>query len=243
MYKVNMYLYGLVVILIFASCGSEGRSKVVDQGNMTDSPDGWEVLFDHDSSFQKWKYFNGGEVDDWHWNDGVLCNSGIGSDHGGDIITKKSYRNFELSLEWKADPGSNSGIFYMVQESDSIRAIYESGPEYQIADDYSMIEHPEVLASQMTGANYGMNVPMGGRVHPAGEWNHSEIKVQDGRVEHWLNGTLVVEYELRSEDWYRRKELSKWKDAPFYGINEEGKIGLQDHGGLTCFRNIRIREL
>lgn len=239
---IHMYWMGLMMVLVFG-CGEMEDSDSIQRANENESEEGWVMLFDHDSSFQNWKHFNGGEVENWYWEDGVLCNSGIGSDHGGDIMTKKMYRNFELSLEWRVDEGSNSGVFYMVQESDSVKAIYESGPEYQVADDYSMSQHPEVIASQMTGANYGMNPPLGGIVYPAGEWNHSKIKIENNHVEHWLNGVKVVEYVIRSDDWYRRKKLSKWKDAPFYGIHEEGSIGLQDHGGLTCFRHIKIREL
>jgi hypothetical protein len=62
-------------------------------------------------------------------------------------------------------------------------------------------------------------------------------------VEHWLNGEKVVEYELWSRDWKERKAKSKWKDEPHYGMAEKGHVGLQDHGGLTRFRNIKIREL
>ncbi|MBK5203124.1 MAG: DUF1080 domain-containing protein [Prolixibacteraceae bacterium] len=62
-------------------------------------------------------------------------------------------------------------------------------------------------------------------------------------MEHWLNGKKVVEYDLWTDKWNAQKMSGKWKDAPYYGIEKEGHIGLQDHGGLTVFRNIKIREL
>uniref|UniRef100_UPI00356A5DEC 3-keto-disaccharide hydrolase n=1 Tax=Mariniphaga sediminis TaxID=1628158 RepID=UPI00356A5DEC len=72
--------------------------------------EGWKLLF-NGVSLKGWKTFNGGKVDGWKVIDGVLNNSGKGSDHGGDIITKKKYDNFELYLEWNISPLSNSGIF------------------------------------------------------------------------------------------------------------------------------------
>ena len=82
-----------------------------------------------------------------------------------------------------------------------------------------------------------------GIVRPAGEWNDARLVVRGNHVEHWLNGTMVVEYELWSDDWNARKAAGKWAEVPTYGIAEIGHIGLQDHGGLTLFRNIKIREL
>jgi hypothetical protein len=54
---------------------------------------------------------------------------------------------------------------------------------------------------------------------------------------------MVVECELWSDDWNAKKENSKWKNIPTWGVSTEGGIGLQDHGGLTQFRNMKIREL
>jgi len=188
----------------------------------------------------KWKTFNGGEVTGWKIIDGVMYNSGVGSDHGGDIVTKKEYENFELYLEWKVAPESNSGVFIHVQEGIT-DAIYESGPEYQLIDDKGW---PDKLEDwQLTGANYGINPPEDAEVKPIDEWNSTRIIVNNPHVEHWLNGKKVVEYDLWSDDWKARKAESKWADAPHYGEAKKGHIGLQDHGGLTMFRNIKVREL
>jgi hypothetical protein len=71
----------------------------------------------------------------------------------------------------------------------------------------------------------------------------ARIIVKGTHVEYWLNGVKVVQYELWNEEWKAHKAVGKWKDVPTYGIAEIGRIGLQDHGGLTLFRNIKIREL
>lgn len=201
---------------------------------------GWELLF-NGKNLDGWKFFQGSEVNKgWNVTDGILNNSGIGSDHGGDIITTKQFKDFELYLEWKIGPESNSGVFYRVQEGDT-KKIYETAPEYQLLDDNGWPS--KLKESQYSGANYAMHTPVGGEVKPLDQWNTTRIVVNGSNVKHYLNGKKVVEYELWSDDWKERKSNCKWKDKPLYGMSKKGYIGLQDHGGLTQFRNIKIRKL
>jgi hypothetical protein len=67
--------------------------------------------------------------------------------------------------------------------------------------------------------------------------------VDGSRVEHWLNGVKVVEYELGSADWLDKVKNSKFNEWPEYGKAARGHIGLQDHGDWVAFRNIRIRVI
>jgi hypothetical protein len=67
--------------------------------------------------------------------------------------------------------------------------------------------------------------------------------VNGTHVEHWLNGTKMVSYELGSPDWEARRARSKFATAPFYGRAKSGQIALQDHGNRVAFRNVRIKEL
>jgi hypothetical protein len=229
-------LFAIIILIALSSCGSKDTNNKLTKREIKQ---GWELLFDG-NSLDNWKTFNGGAVTGWKIVDGVLENSGVGSDHGGDIISQKEYTNFELSLEWKVSPQSNSGIFYHVQEG-LTNAIYESGPEYQLIDDEGW---PEKLEDwQKSGANYGMNAPENAKVKPVGEWNTTRIIVNGAHVEHWLNGTKVVEYELWSPEWEACKAAGKWAEVPEYGMAKSGHIGIQDHGGLTMFRNIKIREI
>lgn len=225
------------ILTSFFSCSSQKNAEI-NTLSKQEIADGWTLLFDGKTT-NNWKTFNGGEVTGWKITDGILNNSGVGSDHGGDIITKKQYTNFELYLEWKVAPESNSGVFYHVQEG-LTNAIYESGPEYQLIDDKGW---PTKLEDhQYSGANYGMHVPQNAKVMPLEKWNTTRIIVNEAKVEHWLNGTKVVDYELWTDEWKALKAKSKWAEAPNYGMAKTGHIGLQDHGGLTMFRNIKIRE-
>ncbi|WP_163322536.1 3-keto-disaccharide hydrolase [Draconibacterium mangrovi] len=232
----NSSLLLVCYALIFLSCSTEKSENTLTKQEIED---GWELLFDGKTT-NNWKTFNGGAVTGWKVINGELHNSGVGADHGGDIITKKQYTNFELYLEWKVSPESNSGVFYHVQEG-LTDVIYESGPEYQLIDDKGW--PTELEGWQHSGANYGMNPPQNAKVKPVDEWNITRIIVKGPHVEHWLNGTKVVEYELWTDQWLQNKAASKWAEVPDYGMAKSGHIGLQDHGGLTMFRNIKIREL
>ncbi|WP_167610861.1 3-keto-disaccharide hydrolase [Maribellus sediminis] len=237
--KCNLSLLVFAVILLIASCSPKEQINSLSKKEVDE---GWSLLFDGTATSldSMWKTFNAGPVTGWKVQDGILYNSGVGSDHGGDIVTKKEFTNFELSLEWKVDSQSNSGIFYHVQEG-LTDAIYESGPEYQLIDGKGW--PTEIHKDQYSGANYAMNAPIDAEVKPVGEWNTARILVNGPHVEHWLNGKKVVEYELWSPEWLKLKNESKWADAPHYGMSKSGHIGLQDHGGQTMFRNIKIREI
>lgn len=234
MYKIYLLILSSFLFLI-------ARPQETKMNALTDQEkkEGWLLLF-NGKNLNGWKAFQGRRITGWSVSDGVLSNSGIADNQGGDIITRDKFRNFELRLEWKVSPQSNSGIFYHVSESIG-KAIWESGPEYQILDDKGW---PEKLHDdQYSGANYGMNAPLKVAVKNANQWNQARIIVDGTHVQHFLNGVKVVDYHLWDQDWYARKERSKWKDYPYYGMAQKGAIGLQDNGGLVQFRNIKIKVI
>ena len=111
----------------------------------------------------------------------------------------------------------------------------------QVLDDERHPDGQSPLTS--AGANYGLHPAPGGVVHPAGEWNHIRIVVQNDRVEHWLNGERIVEYVIRSPEWAELVAASKFSQWPAYGRASEGHIGLQDHGDPVWYRNVKVREI
>ena len=80
-------------------------------------------------------------------------------------------------------------------------------------------------------------------VNPAMQWNYVRILSNKGKMEFWLNGFKIVEFEVGSDDWKKMINDSKFKDMPDFGKTTKGHIGLQDHGDNVWFRNIRIREI
>lgn len=234
-------MYKIILLFLSSLFFLTARPQETKLNSLTDQEkkEGWELLF-NGKNLNGWKIFQGRRIGGWSVSNGILSNSGIAGDQGGDLITRDKFQSFELYLEWKVSPQGNSGIFYHVNEKIG-KAIYESGPEYQILDDKGW---PEKLRDyQYSGSIYGMNVAQNAVVENANQWNQSRIIVDGTHVQHFLNGAKVVDYHLWDQDWFARKEKGKWRDYPYYGMAKKGAIGLQDNGGLVQFRNIKIRVI
>jgi hypothetical protein len=200
------------------------------------APSAWQSLLDdHDATaWSGWK--TPGLPAGWQVAAGVLSKNGPVED----LVSNRSYRNFELELDWKIGKEGNSGVFYRgTREYDRI---YWSAPEYQLLDDANAPDGRERITA--AGSAYALYGTPAGVVRPFDHWNQTRLIVNGNHVEHWLNGSKVLEYELGSADWKARVAASKFSAYPHYGLAAEGLLGLQgDHPGALSLRHIRIREL
>jgi hypothetical protein len=196
----------------------------------------WRPLFDGTSTSAWRGYKDQAFPAGWTIVDGILTKSG--SAH--DIMTKDQFGNFELAFDWKLQPGGNAGVFYRATEE--YDHIYWSAPEYQLLDDAGHPDGKSRLTS--AGADYAVYPSPAGVVKPGGEWNSTLIVANGNRIQHWMNGQKLLEYEVGSADWEAKVKASKFADYPHYGRAPSGHIGIQgDHDGTLWLRNIRIREI
>jgi len=172
----------------------------------------------------------------WKLQGKTLIFDGKGS---GDIITRETYKDFELQVEWNISAGGNSGIMFRVGLGDD--QPYLTGPEIQILDNERHSDKASTLTS--AGALYGLYPAENVKLKPAGQWNKSRIIVQGNTVSHRLNGAMVFEAEMGSDDWNERLAKSKFKNWPKFNKMEEGHIAFQNHGDEVKFRSIRIKRL
>jgi hypothetical protein len=233
----------LIAIAIITSCLGMVSFYLPKDNVLTKSEknNGWELLFDG-KTLTGWRMYQNKLTDCWGAKNGELYCKGSETnktDLRTDIITAEQYGDFELSIDWKIAPESNSGIMYHVTEQYNVP--YLSGPEYQIIDD---IGFPEKLEDwQKTGADYAMYPASTRPTNPVGQYNTSRIIVKGAHREYWLNNVKVVDFEAWTPEWNKQKATGKWKNAPGYGIAKNGYICLQDHGGGVWFKNIKIRKL
>ncbi|MES2595061.1 MAG: PVC-type heme-binding CxxCH protein [Verrucomicrobiota bacterium] len=165
----------------------------------------------------------------WRIQDGAIYGGTLeGNPQNEFLATKKKYRNFRISLEYKLEGTEgfvNGGVQFrslrikeppneMIGYQADIGAGY-SGCLYDESRRKTMLSKPaeELIKS----------------AEKPGEWNKHEIKVEDQRIQIFVNGVRTVDYTERES-----------------GIEMKGHIALQIHGkckAVIAFRNIQIEEL
>jgi hypothetical protein len=205
----------------------------------------WVVLFDGNSTDQLRGYNTSGFPDQaWKVEGGALVTqTGVPNI---DLVTKEAYKNFELEFEWKVSVAGNSGVFFHMQESLTHQSGNGNSPnwldnfEMQILDD---INFNDTAAIRSAGSLYDLIIPINKHLKPVGEYNKAKLIVKGNHVEHWLNGSKVVEYEMGSASMNQLLAKSKFKNNPNYGKSPNGLIMFQHHGQKVWFKNIRVRTL
>jgi hypothetical protein len=200
---------------------------------------GWRLLFDGKTT-SGWRGYKKPDMAGLRWKleNGALClPSSDGSDTRGarDIISTDTFGDFDLSWQWQVKPGSNSGLKYFVVESGDAAI----GHEYQLIDDARHAD-AKISTERQTASFYDVKSATSHPTKPVGEWNTSRVLVKGNHVEHWLNGTKVLEYELGSPEVLAAVKDSKFKDVAGFGTKKQGHILLQDHGDAVCYRSLKI---
>lgn len=157
-----------------------------------------------------------------HWTvqNGELVNDGSGAY----LATDREYGDYELLLEYKSLPESDSGIYL------------KNTPQVQIED---AGKDPQRRPGGLTGSGGLFNNgdwpgrdPLVRADKPFGEWNSFRIIQLGERTTVYLNDTVVVDHARLKNFW-----------TPTMPLPKRGRILLQTHGGAIRWRNIFIREI
>lgn len=235
-------------LFLFGGCTAENSEYKESQSTTDMTPqdinDDWEILFDGEST-EHWREYGMDEFPSEGWiieDNALVFRAPESGSSGLDIITKDTYSDFELNLDWMISEGGNSGIFYHVLEQD--RAIYWSGPEFQILDNENHSDaNMGVNGNRKSASLYDLIPAQPQNTLAAGQWNSVRIISDGPTIQHWQNGEKVVEYERWNQEWFDMLHESKFNCYPEFGAIRDGHIGLQDHGDEVKFRNIKIRRL
>lgn len=248
---------GMVLLMAIgiASCkdkaekesGDVSTEPATESLSQTNSKDEWVALFDG-TSLDAWELYQGGAPGAyWKIEDGALVfNPPTKREKGQilDIVSKKEYTNFVLSLEWKISEGGNSGIFWGINDDEKFVKPYHTGMEIQVLDNE---KHPDAKngTTHQAGALYDLVEPSKDATKPVGEWNTCVITIDhnSNKGSSVLNGVEVAAFPVGGEELDALLKGSKFEKWEGFAKFMTGKVGLQDHGDVVAFRNIKIKEL
>lgn len=232
------------------------KSTSSENNNLTEEEKaaGWRLLFDG-RTFEGWRSLGRDKIPTNLWeidqesihkiNTGEVESLADGRPaEGGDLITVEKFDNFELSFEWRVEPGGNTGLKYNVSEEMSLEnGVSALGFEYQLGDDGND-PNSDRKASHRVGALYDL-FPTNTKVeiNPIDQFNKSRLLVRGNQVEHWLNGEKILAFEFGSSRLDSAYKISKFKNIKDFHKKRKGHLVLQNHKDDAWFRNLKIREL
>ena len=238
MYK----LVTIIAVVVLFSCNSSKQSIGSNQLSSEEKSVGWKLLF-NGSNTKGWHKYGGKPVGAaWKVKDDYLYLDTSSKD-GGDIVTDEEYDNFDFQVEWRISKNGNSGIiFYIHEDKATYNWPWETGPEMQVLDNIGAEDNKK--GNHVAGTLYDLAGSYEvSRPKPVGDWNLTEIKCINGKLDLYLNGVNTVSTTLWDDNWRKMVAGSKFRNMHDFGTYKKGRIGLQDHGNEVSFRNIKIRKL
>ncbi len=218
----TLLLGGLLVVGCLSPAGPSAR------GARALAEEGWIVLFDG-KTLEGWQNAAGKKPGaGWVVENGAL----VRKSGSGDLWTSKRFGDFVLEAEFKTT--GNSGIFIRTDKpTDNV----QTGIEIQV-------DNPSKPGKHSCGAVYDLLAPSK-NVAKKGEWNKVVITAQGSKLQVVMNGEPIIDMDLdkwtepgKNPDGSKNKYKNALKD-----FKREGHIGLQDHGAVVSYRNLRIKPL
>jgi hypothetical protein len=186
-------------------------------------------LFDG-KSLKGWQYI-GEQKEGYYVENGILI---CPASENGNLFTDREYANFVLRFEFRLEEGGNNGVAI---RSPLRKDAHLSGMEIQILDDAAPRYRDVIKPVQYHGSIYGVIAARRGFLKRPGEWNQQEIMANGPQIKVTLNGTVIVDADLRSV-----KDPEILREHP--GLQRtKGYIGFLGHSSRLEFRNITIEEL
>ena len=181
--------------------------------------------------------FNGTDLTGWHGaldnyeivDGNIACKAG----KGGNLYLKDEYADFAFRFEFKVPPGGNNGV--------AIRAPITGDPaweafEIQILDDTADM-YKDLKQYQYHGSIYGLVPAKRGFLRPVGEWNFEEIICKGSQITIILNGTTIVDADVKKVDTTGKDKIPKGVDR------SSGYVGFAGHSDPVQMRNVSIKKL
>ena len=211
------------------------QPKVVDPGpsSLPVAPPRDAVILFDGTSLAKWSQKNG-DAAKWVVRDGYF------EANAGDLVTRDSFGDVELHVEWMAPPPKGSG-----QERGNSGVYLMSTYELQVLDSY----HNETYPDGQAGAIYGQYPPLVNASRPPGEWQSYDVVFRGPRFDSsgglLRPATMTVRHNgvLVQDNVTLTGPTGHYQRPPYAAHPDRLPLLLQDHGNPVRYRNIWLREL
>ncbi|MGL6193481.1 MAG: 3-keto-disaccharide hydrolase [Thermoguttaceae bacterium] len=185
--------------------------------------------------------FDGKDIDENIWQGATkeykVVDGAMVCDPGGNILTKKEYKDFVFRFQFKLPPAGNNGVG--IHTKMGVNAAYD-GYEIQILDDTADV-YKDLKPYQFHGSVYRFVPAKQGSLRPVGEWNDEEIIVYGNKIRVVCNGQTIVDADMT--DFINGTEPCLDTDNPNHTFNETGLVGFLGHGDPVAFKNVKIKEI
>jgi len=194
--------------------------------------DNWITLFDGET-LEGWRASE--NTGSWKIEDGALVTSGPRSHlfYDGEVMNH-NFRNFELMVDVKTTPGSNSGIYFHTEFQEE--GWPEKGYECQVINSNKPTEPGDYVEHKMTGSIYAIRNTWKSPV-PDNEWFNYHIVVRGKTIQTFINGELIAEY-TEPEEGYRPESMKG-------RLLSSGTFAFQCHdpGSVVYYKNVKVKPL
>jgi len=191
--------------------------EVSGTGKLLAVESGWLDLF-NGKDLVGWKTMG---VNGWTVENGVLFGKTTTAAGSGWLMSDREFGDFELELEYKLGPGSNSGIFLRAWPEGDV-----SGKEFreiQLLDDEAPA-FASLSRNTRTGSVFGRAAPDPAPKVPANQWHRVRVHLQGQQLQLTINDVAVLKHTLTD-------------------LRPSGRIGLQLYPAQVEFRNVRVQPL
>jgi hypothetical protein len=171
-----------------------------------------------------------GNADAWAVRDGEIHIVKPGT--GGWLRTDRTFRDFELELDFWLPPNGNSGV--------GLRGSSHGDPAFTGFEVQILDTHGQTPDLRNCGAVYEAVAPLSMAVTQPGHWNTYRIRLVGDTLNVWLNGEQIHRNTKLDDRGFFRTESNP---LPLNTRATTGYIALQDHGQPFRYKNIRIRDL
>jgi hypothetical protein len=189
----------LAAVLILAGCAQHSPQQ------------GWVTLIDGDKGMENWDILGDGN---WRGADGAIQADKKTAKDASILVSKKSFKDFELYVEFWASEDTNSGVYIRAPNPKQVNTA-SGAYEVQIWD-----KNPNPAYSTGSLVNVAAVQPI---YKAGGRWNTFEIYARGPQITVKMNGGVTV-------------SVTDSKSL-------QGRLGIQFNQGPIKVRKLIVKEL